>query len=479
MSSGQVGQYRLINPIGEGGMSSVYLAEREKDQKRFAIKILKDEFSNDAHIRNRFIAEGKNLKRLKHPNLVRAYEVIEEDSQVAIAMEYVDGITLKDHMFDGKPLSKKSVKLLFSQMLDVLGFVHEKGLIHRDIKPSNFMLDTAGQIKLFDFGIVKNTDAKSPEYTTTSHNQVMGTTSYMSPEQVKSTRDVTHHSDIYSMGVVLWEMVMGKRLYNAAAVSRPEIEVMIIKRRLPLTNTSWDSVIQKATEKNPEKRFAHTIEFQSELNKAFRAPGGIQSGLLKTSGGRNFDNKSKKINQSTGESDETILDHKNVDASGRNQRKSSTATKVNSEGSRTSGPTSNASDKSKPAEIDQSVIREKLCEKFLNELIAVFPDISQEAQRDNFTKGEFKAVSRDDLAYNKIGCVALIVLFSLTWFVSYVAMDMIFDMGSLEFMEIVGISGVSLLLYIFITHTIYAHWTINDETLTQVNEIIDKYKRIS
>ena len=150
-------------------------------------------------------------------------------------------------------------------MLDAVKYVHEQGLIHRDIKPSNFIINKEGKICLLDFGISKNTDANSAEYTQTSTSQNMGTPMYMSPEQVKDPGKVVAQSDMYSLGVVLWQLVSGKKPYNASTQSTFDIQMKIVSDPLPPTNTIWDDIIQKATRKNVTDRYRNIDEFKHAI----------------------------------------------------------------------------------------------------------------------------------------------------------------------------------------------------------------------
>jgi uncharacterized protein (TIGR02145 family) len=151
-------------------------------------------------------------------------------------------------------------------MLDALGYVHEQNLVHRDIKPSNFMVTPSCIVKLMDFGIAKNTDTNSAEYTQTGTGVQMGTPMYMSPEQITETKNVSPQSDIYSLGVVLWQMVTGKKPYDMKSLSTFQLQTKIVNESLPKTNSSWDSVIEKATVKEISIRFKSCRIIKNYLN---------------------------------------------------------------------------------------------------------------------------------------------------------------------------------------------------------------------
>jgi serine/threonine protein kinase len=150
-------------------------------------------------------------------------------------------------------------------MLDAVGYVHEQGLVHRDIKPSNFMIDKKGKVKLLDFGIAKNTDASSAEYTQTGTGMQMGTPMYMSPEQITETKSVTAQSDIYSLGVVLWQLVTGEKPYNTNTLSTFQLQLKIVNEPLVFTGSAFDAIIKKATEKDESGRFANCSQFSLSL----------------------------------------------------------------------------------------------------------------------------------------------------------------------------------------------------------------------
>jgi len=258
--------YQIIDAIGEGGMARVYLAEHQLLGNKIAIKMLHEEFVRNKNIRSRFIAEAKNMARMSHPNIIKVIDLVDDADLAAFVMEYIEGETLKEYIDRKGKLNDEEVKIIFTQMLEAVGYVHEQNLVHRDIKPSNFMITPKGQIKLLDFGIAKNLNKTSIEYTITEQHQIMGTVMYMSPEQVKSTKDVTIATDIYSLGVLLWQMLSGRKPYNQEELSVPEIQVSILREPLASLNKVWDVIIQKATEKNMDNRFNNCEDFKSALS---------------------------------------------------------------------------------------------------------------------------------------------------------------------------------------------------------------------
>ena len=261
-----ISHYNIKELIGQGGMAMVFLAEHTILQKSVAIKILNKEYVHNDNIRKRFLAEARNLFGMSHPNVIKVTDLIEEGDTVAFVMEFIQGESLKEYLDNKGKLSEKKIKEIFSQMLDAVGYVHDQGLVHRDIKPSNFMISPNGQIKLLDFGIAKNTDKKSSDYTQTGTTQSMGTPMYMSPEQIKSTKDVTLKSDIYSLGVVLWQMVMGKKPYDTNTTSTFELQTKIVTEKLKLTGTPFDTIIELATAKETSNRYKNCKEIKIKLD---------------------------------------------------------------------------------------------------------------------------------------------------------------------------------------------------------------------
>lgn len=257
--------YEVKSELGRGGMAIVYKAEHNLTGEIVAVKVLNSDLVKNKNIRKRFVSEARNLARMNHKNIVKVRDLVEDGDVVAFVMDCVQGQTLKKLLDSKGKLSDDEIKAIFLQLLDALSYVHEYGLVHRDVKPSNFMLDHQNTLYLMDFGIAKTIDLKSAEYTITGTNTQLGTPMYMSPEQVAETHNVTYSSDIYSSGVLLWQMVTGKKPYDLESLSNYTLQNKIVIEPLNLTHTRWDQIIQKATQKNPENRFGSCLEFKNQF----------------------------------------------------------------------------------------------------------------------------------------------------------------------------------------------------------------------
>jgi uncharacterized protein (TIGR02145 family) len=266
MLNQKIHNYKIISLLGEGGMANVYLVEHEALGHRYALKLLKEEFVQHPNIRKRFLAEAKNLAKMQHPNVIKVTDLIDAGDIVAFVMEYVEGVSLEEYISQNAPLKNEIIESLFNQMINAVEYVHSQDLIHRDIKPSNFMVTPQGTVKLLDFGIAKNLNDGLVDYTRTSMAQQMGTPMYMSPEQVRNTTEITKQTDIYSLGVVLWQMVSGQKPYSSQTLSAFDLQLMIVQEVLTPTNTQWDLIIQKATAKKESERFESCEDFKLSFN---------------------------------------------------------------------------------------------------------------------------------------------------------------------------------------------------------------------
>jgi serine/threonine protein kinase len=259
--------YHIIKESGRGGMAVVYEAKEESTQETVAIKVLNKEYVHNENIRKRFLAEANNMMRMSHSNIIKVIRLLDEGDVVAFVMEYISGYTLKEYLDQHGKLSYPEIFDLFNQMLNALEYVHKLNLVHRDIKPSNFILDQSGRLLLLDFGIAKSLDAESSEYTQTGTGIQMGTLMYMSPEQITETKNVTAQSDLFSLGVVLWQMVMGRRPYDTGTISNFQLQVKIVNENLTETRSTWDKVISKLVQRNVDERVRDVRQVRQLLHK--------------------------------------------------------------------------------------------------------------------------------------------------------------------------------------------------------------------
>ncbi len=211
----QVGSYKILSLLGTGGMGEVYLAQDTKLDRKVALKFLPKEMQDDATARKRFRREAKSAAALDHPYICHIHEVGDFDGKDFIAMEYVEGQTLKERLADG-PLPLKQALETAMQIAGATEKAHGKGIVHRDLKPSNVMLTPEGHVKVMDFGLAKRLpaagEANSQEQTTTANltrtGTTLGTLAYMSPEQLRG-QGIDVRSDIFSFGVMFYEMITG------------------------------------------------------------------------------------------------------------------------------------------------------------------------------------------------------------------------------------------------------------------------------
>ncbi|MBF0466873.1 MAG: serine/threonine protein kinase, partial [Nitrospirae bacterium] len=262
----EVGQYRVIDKIGEGGAGIVYKAEHTLTKQTVAIKELSREFSISEDMKERFIREARIQAKLNHKNIVRLYNFIEQDGLFYLIMEYMEGKRLDHIIKEQTPMEYGKCLQYFKQILDGVGFAHSQGIIHRDIKPANVIVDNDGTIKIMDFGIAKGQDDAHLTKTGTS----MGTLRYMAPEQVRGEK-VGVHSDVYSLGMTLYEMVTGSTPFKSDSAYHLMKEIVDeaisspAKFRNDIPETI-ENAIMKACAKNPSDRFVSTSGFSKALD---------------------------------------------------------------------------------------------------------------------------------------------------------------------------------------------------------------------
>ncbi len=266
------GRYRVVRKLGSGGMADVYLAEDEELGRRVAIKILNDRHANDEQFVERFRREAKNAAGLSHPNIVSIYDRGEAEGTYYIAMEYLDGRSLKELVLARGPLPIADAISFTRDVLVALRFAHRKGVVHRDIKPHNVMADADGRLKVTDFGI-----ARAGASQMTEAGSIIGTAQYLSPEQARGSA-VDQRSDLYSVGVVLYELLTGTVPFTGESPVEIAMKHLSdtpqppsVKR--PDIPPDLDMIVLRALAKNPEDRFQTAEEMDAELERVAQGAG--------------------------------------------------------------------------------------------------------------------------------------------------------------------------------------------------------------
>ncbi len=250
-------QLEILALLGQGGMGAVYKARQTKLDRLVALKVLPPEVARDPAFAERFTREARSLARLNHPQIVTVYDFGDADGLYYFTMEYVDGRNLRDLLQEG-PLPAAQARALVLQICDALQYAHDEGLVHRDIKPENILLDRKGRVKIADFGLAKLVGLTPTYLTLTGANEVMGTLLYMAPEQMKQAHSVDHRADLYSLGVILYEMVTGELPLGRFA---PPSRKAAVDARL-------DQVVLKALAREPAERYQDAAALKQDVDAA-------------------------------------------------------------------------------------------------------------------------------------------------------------------------------------------------------------------
>jgi Tfp pilus assembly protein PilX len=268
-----VGDYQIAGILGAGGMGKVYKVRNVISDRVEAMKVLLPDLANESELADRFIREIKLLASLNHPNIAALHTAMRLDNQLVMIMEFVEGRTLEDRMREGPVAAIEGIECMI-QVLSALAYAHERGVVHRDIKPANMMLTPAGEVKLMDFGIAKAVADRRLTMTGTT----LGSLYYMSPEQVKGSVNLDGRSDLYSVGVSLYEVITGVRPFRgdsdysimvAHLEQNPKPPIELDPKVPPMLN----EVIMTAIAKDPGERFQTAEAFRNALESVRQSLG--------------------------------------------------------------------------------------------------------------------------------------------------------------------------------------------------------------
>ena len=247
-------QLEILHLVARGGMGDVFCARQTSLNRLVALKIIRPETQASPGFADRFVREAHALAKLSHQNIVTVYDFGQTDGVYYFIMEYIDGINLRQMLRAGKLGPRQALEIV-PAVCDALQFAHDKGIVHRDIKPENIMVDTDGNVKIADFGLAKLLDQKTASPMLTKTNQVMGTMHYMAPEQFERPQEVDHRADIYSLGVVIYELLTGELPLGRFAHPSKKVSLDI---RL-------DEIVLQTLEKEPSLRYQRVSELKSDM----------------------------------------------------------------------------------------------------------------------------------------------------------------------------------------------------------------------
>src|SRR4051794_11918434 len=251
-------QLDILEMIGIGGMGVVYKARQPNLDRIVALKILSPDAGADPAFSKRFAQEARSLARLNHPNIVSVYDFGLAGPYYYFVMEFVDGTNLRE-LSDIRKLEPREALAIIPKICDALQYAHDEGVVHRDIKPENILVDKKGRVKIADFGIAKILGTDQPHAPLTG---IVGTPHYMSPEQIEKPQTVDHRADIYSVGVVFYEMLTGELPLGRFAAPSKKVQI----------DVRLDEIVLRALEKEPEHRYQHASQLKTQVDTVATTP---------------------------------------------------------------------------------------------------------------------------------------------------------------------------------------------------------------
>jgi serine/threonine protein kinase len=251
----QFPQLEILEHLGQGGMGVVYKARQRQLDRLVAVKLLPPSVGEEPAFAERFTREAQALARLNHPNIVQVYDFGRTEEYFYFVMEFVDGLNLRALIRDRKLDPEASLKIV-PQICQALQFAHDEGIVHRDIKPENILVDKKGRVKIADFGLAKLLGRAAEDYSLTGTGQLMGTLGYMAPEQLQQAHKVDHRADIYSLGVVFYEMLTGQMPIGRFEAPSRKVQV----------DVRLDEIVLRSLESEPDRRYQHASDVKTDLD---------------------------------------------------------------------------------------------------------------------------------------------------------------------------------------------------------------------
>jgi serine/threonine protein kinase len=256
-------QLEIQQLLGVGGMGAVFKVRQKELDRIAALKVLPGEMAADAGFTERFLREARLLASLSHPHIVTVYEFGQRDGIYFLLMEFIDGVTLRQALRAEpiKKLGSKETLAIVGQLCDALQFAHDEGVVHRDIKPENILIDKRGRVKIADFGLARLLGQSPTMPTLTRTHQLMGTPAYMAPEQIEGLPGIDHRADIYSMGVVFYELLTGELPLGSFSPPSERAE----------TDVRLDEVVLRTLAREPDRRYQQASQVKTDV-EALRSP---------------------------------------------------------------------------------------------------------------------------------------------------------------------------------------------------------------